>query len=371
MRFQFHLPKIIFDFGAVQRLGQELAYLGVRRPMLASDRGLNACGAVDHVRTSNPGVDFFTYAEVPENPTAAGVDAAAKAYLDNGCDGLVALGGGSVIDTAKAAAAVVVAGKPVAEFMGHPERIDFVLAPLVAVPTTAGSGSEVSTGSGIHPTPSTRALGTASAMSVPRVAICDPELTMTLPPRLTAATGVDALSHCLEGYLAKTHSPFVDGLAREGMKRAYGSVVRAFRKGDDRLARADMLMAAVAGGAGIHKGLGPVHAFAGVFGDRGLHHGTLVAIALPPAMRLAEAHAPAKMRDIADALGLEARARVSDAIGALNQQLELPKTLSAYGYGPFDFEEAVDATWKSRFNLTSPYQPTREEIAAFVKEAAG
>ncbi len=369
---QFHLPKIVFDFGAIAKLDQELGWLGVKRPMLASDKGLKAAGAIDHVVKSNPGVDFFVYPDVPENPTAEGVDAAAKAYLDNHCDGFVALGGGSVIDTVKAAAICVVSGKPVAEYMGHPERINFVLAPIVTVPTTAGSGSEVSTGSGIHPTATTRAVGTASLMSIPRVAICDPELTLTLPPRLTAATGIDALSHCIEGFLAKTPSPFIDGFVLEGMKRAHGSVVRAYKNGNDREARADMLMAAVAGGAGIHKGLGPVHAFAGVFGDRGFHHGTLVAIAMPPAMRLAEARVPEKMRAIADALGLEPRSRVSDAISALNEKLDLPKTLSSYGYGAIaNFEEAVDSTWQNRFNLTSPYTPTREEIAGFVKEAVG
>jgi alcohol dehydrogenase class IV len=369
---QFHLPKILFDFGAITRLGQELAWLGVKRPMLASDKGLKAAGAIDHVVKSNPGVDFFVYAEVPENPTADGVDAAAAAYRENRCDGFVALGGGSVIDTVKAAAACVVSGKPVAEFMGHPERINFVLAPIVTVPTTAGSGSEVSTGSGIHPTATTPAKGTASLMSIPRVAICDPDLTMTLPPRLTAATGIDALSHCIEGFLAKTHSPFIDGFVRDGMKRAFTHVERAYRDGSDREARANMLMAAVAGGAGIHKGLGPVHSFAGVFGDRGLHHGTLVAIAMPPALRLAEERVPEKMRDVADALGLEPRTRVSDAVASLNARLDLPKTLSSYGYGEIsDFAAAVDATWQNRFNLTSPYAPTRAEIVRFVKEAVG
>lgn len=369
---QFHLPKIIFDFGAVAKLAQELRWLGVVRPMLASDKGLLACGAIEHVVRANSGVDFFVYPHVPENPTAEGVDAAVKAYAENRCDGLVALGGGSVIDTVKAAAICVVSGKPVADYMGHPERIDFVLAPIVTIPTTAGSGSEVSTGSGIHPTATTRALGTASAMSIPRVAICDPELTFSLPPRLTAATGIDALSHCIEGFLAKTHSPFIDGFVREGMRRAYDHVLRAYRDGGDRDARANMLMASVAGGAGIHKGLGPIHAFAGVFGDRGLHHGTLVAIAMPPAMRLAEARVPEKMREVARALGLENGARVSEAIARLIAELDLPTTLSSYGYGAIsDFEEAVEMTWQNRFNLTSPYAPTREEIAAFVKEAVG
>lgn len=369
---QFHVPKIIFDYGAVAKLGEELKLLGVTRPMLASDKGLLACGAVAYVLDNNKGIDAFVYPEVPENPTAEGVDACAKAWLDNRCDGFVALGGGSVIDTVKAAAAVVTGGKPVCEYMGHPERINFPLKPMITIPTTAGSGSEVSTGSGIHPTTSTRAMGTASLFSIPRVAICDPELTLSLPPRLTAATGVDALSHCIEGYLAKPLSPYVDGIVLDGMKRAYDNVARAYRSGSDREARANMLMAAVAGGIGIHKGLGPVHAFAGVFGDRGFHHGTLVAIAMPHAMRLAEDRAPGKMKVIARTLGLENGARVSDAMSALNAQLELPKSLSAYGYGEVaDFEETIESTWRNRFNLTSPFEPTREEIATLVRAAFG
>lgn len=369
---RFHLPKIIFDFGSVAKLSEELKLLGVKRPMLASDRGLLACGAVAYVLDNNKGLDAFVYTDAPENPTAEGVDLCAKAWRDNGCDGFVALGGGSVIDTVKAAAVVVTANKPVAEFMGHPERINFPLVPIVTIPTTSGSGSEVSTGSGIHPTPTARAMGTASLFSIPRVAICDPELTMSLPPRLTAATGVDALSHCIEGYLAKTMSPYVDGIVLDGMKRAYDNVTRAYRSGSDREARANMLMAAVAGGVGIHKGLGPVHSFAGVFGDRGFHHGTLVAIAMPPAMRLAEERAPDKMKIIARTLGLEPGARVSDAMVALNAQLELPKTLSAYGYGEVaDFEETIEATWRNRFNLTSPFEPSREDIATLVRSAFG
>ena len=133
-----------------------------------------------------------------------------------------------------------------------------------------------------------------------------------------------------------------------------------------------MLMAAVAGGAGIHKGLGPVHSFAGVFGDRGLHHGTLVAIALPPAMLLAEERAPDKMKVVAATLGLAPGQRVSDALAEINIRLDLPKRLSGCGYGPVDdFQQAVDATWQNRFNLTSPFEPTRDEIEALVSAAYG
>ncbi len=368
---QFQLPKIIFNFGAVARLKDELALMGVKRPLLASDKGLKAAGAVDHVLKANGGVDFVVHADVPENPTTAGCEDTARIYREQKCDGLIALGGGSVIDTVKAAAVIVTSGKPLEGFLNRPDLINFTLAPIITIPTTSGSGSEVSFGSGIHPDAHSRAMSAASVFSLPRLAICDPELTVTLPPRLTAATGIDALSHCLEGYLSKTDNPFVDAMALDGMKRAFHNVERATKDGSDKAARAAMLMASSAGGISIHKGLGPVHAFAGVFGDRGFHHGTLVSIALPGAMRLAEARVPEKMKAIAQALGLEAGARVSDAIAALNGRLGLPQTLSAHGYGDYDFEEAVEATWKNRFNLTSPFEPTRDEIAALVRDAFG
>ncbi len=369
---QFHLPRIIFDFGAVSRLASELELLGVKRPLLASDKGLKACGAIDQVLAANPGMNAVVHAEVPENPTTDGCETAARIYRENGCDGFVALGGGSVIDTVKAAAVVATSGKPLTGFLNRPDLINFMLAPIVTIPTTAGSGSEVSFGAGIHPAADARAMSAASTFSVPRVAICDPELTLSLPPKLTAATGIDALSHCIEGYLSKTDSPFMDALALDGMKRAFDNVERATANGADREARAQMLLAAVAGGASIHKGLGPIHAFAGVFGDRGFHHGTLVAIAMPAALRLAESRAPAKMKAVANALGLESGARASEAVAALNVRLGLPKTLSAYGYGEVaDFEETVEATWNNRFNLSSPYAPTREEIAQMVRESFG
>lgn len=364
---EFLLPKIILEHGAIQRLPAELKLLGVKRPLLATDAGLVACGVFEQVTRAMASNDFASCTDVPENPTAEGCERTAETYVANKCDGLVAIGGGSVIDTVKAVAAMVTSGRPLSDFHGKPQNINFPLVPIVTVPTTAGSGSEVSTGAGIHPTATTRSVGAASRFSIPKVAICDPELTLSLPPRLTAATGIDALAHCVEGFLSKNYSPFVDVIALDGMARAWRNVERAYTNGADKMARMEMQLASVAGGTAIHKGLGPVHALAGTFGDRGFHHGTMVAIAMPHCARLAEQHAPEKMKRVAEALGLAAGEKPSDAFEAMNRRLDMPVNMREYGYGEGDMEEMIDDAFNSHFINASPFKPTREEMSALVK----
>lgn len=363
---EFLLPKIILEHGALQRLPGELKLLGIKRPLLATDAGLVACGVFSQVKDAMASNEFAAFTEVPENPTAEGCEQTAEAYRTHQCDGIVAIGGGSVIDTVKAVAAMVTSGRPLSDFHGKPQSINFPLVPIVTIPTTSGSGSEVSPGAGIHPTATTRSIGAASRFSIPKVAICDPDLTLTLPPRLTAATGIDALAHCVEGFLSKNESPFVDLIALDGMARAWRNIETAYKNGADKIARMEMQMASVAGGTAIHKGLGPVHALAGTFGDRGFHHGTMVAIALPHCARLAEQHAPEKMQRIATALGLPRGERPSDAFAAMNQRLEMPKNMRDYGYGDGDIEEMIDDATRSHFNLSSPFMPSREEMAGLV-----
>lgn len=368
---EFQLPKIILDHGAIKRLPAELALLGVKRPLLATDQGLVACGVFSQVTDAMASNDYAAHTDIPENPTSEGCNDAAKVYAEHKCDGIVAIGGGSVIDTVKAVAAMVTSGRPLSDFHGKTQNINFPLVPIVTIPTTAGTGSEVSPGAGIHPSATTRSIGAASRFSIPRVAICDPDLTFTLPPRLTAATGVDALAHCVEGFLSKNASPFVDMIALDGIARAYNNVENAFKNGEDKLARSEMLMASVQGGVAIHKGLGPVHALAGTFGDRGFHHGTMVAIAMPACTRLAEKHVPEKVKQIATAIGLSPGEKVSAAFARLNDRLEMPETMRAYGYGDGDINEMIDDAHGSHFLKASPYMPTRDEMTALVKEFYG
>ena len=359
------LPRLVLGSGALASLPGELALLGVRRPLLLSDRGLERAGAVAATMSAMPGMT--QHLDVPENPTAAGADLAYAAYRAGACDGVVALGGGSVIDTAKVV--VALAGgfaTRASELIGQAERIGPGVAPLVAIPTTAGTGSESSPATGMHPDATTRTLGTRSLHLVPRVAICDAALVRTLPPRLIAATGIDALSHCIEGYFAAPDHLVIDALALDGAARAFNSVAAAMAPDGD-VAREQMMAAAFMGGVAIHKGLGPAHAIATACGDQGLHHGVLCALALPLTVELVARHASAKAARIAAALGLPPCASLATALRDLNRALGLPATLREAGYRPGPIDDLVAYMVASPFNRTSPYVPTAAEYEALVR----
>jgi 4-hydroxybutyrate dehydrogenase len=355
------MPKLIFDFGAIQALPLELRALGSVRPLLITDAGLVSCGTFDRVRTSLQKRNFHVFDRTPENPTSQGVEQAFAAYTASKCDAIVAIGGGSVIDTAKMVAVLAGEGGRLSDFLGHPERVTANIAPLIAIPTTASSGSEASPGCGIHPEPNKRAIGTRSHNLVPRVAICDPEMTVSLPPRLTAGTGVDALSHCIEGFLSKAVNPVIDAIALEGVRHVCSYLQRAVSDGEDREARWHMMLGGFAGGTAIAKGLGPAHAMANALGDRGFHHGLLCAISLPIALDVVGAHVREKMEKLAHAFDLKRGESVSHAVRDLNFRVGIPDSLNEAGFGDVDIDElAADAT-ASPFNKASSYVPTSDE----------
>lgn len=354
------LPRLIFGSGALASVGQELSQLCVRRPFLLSDQGLQRAGVVAAAARVLPDSTVM-FLDVPENPTAAGADAAFAAYREGGCDGVVALGGGSVIDTAKFVVALAAGGVAyAANLLGKPELIGSDVPPFVAIPTTVGTGSESSHVSALHAEVGGPAIGTRSPRLVARVAICDPDLARTLPPRLIAATGIDALSHCVEGFFAEPANPLVDALALDGIVRVFSSVEAAMKPEGDK-ARESLMAAAFAGGTAIHKGLGPAHAIALACGDQDLHHGTLVGIALPLTVAVVAPRARAKASRIAIALGLGEGGDVAEALEALNCALGLPGTFSQVGYAADSVEALVDRMVRSPFNHASPYVPTRDE----------
>lgn len=362
----FSLPRTLLEYGALKALPAELRSLGVRRPLIVSDRGLAELGLVDRA-TSLFDRPPPVYADVHPNPVFADADQAAERYREEGCDGLVALGGGSVIDAAKFAAIIARYGGDAAGYIGDSDRIVGRVAPLVAVPTTAGTGSEASPDAGIHPYASSVSVGIRSEWVIPRTSLLDPELTLTLPPHLTAATGLDALSHCIEGYLAIGYAPFADGLALDAIRRICRALPRAVRDGDDRAARRDMMAAAFAGGVGIGKGLGPAHAFAIGCSDQGLHHGVLSALGLLATLDLVCPHVPDRAAALAEAMGLEDGARPSDGVAALMTRVGLPLTLREAGYLGGDLDAFGRAAAASHFNATSPYRPTDAEFRTAIE----
>jgi 4-hydroxybutyrate dehydrogenase len=364
-----HVPRIHFEFGAISALDAEIAYQKIERPLLLTDRNLVDLGVIERVLAALPAVARRNiFADVPPNPTAKAVDRGASLYRDGQHDGLIAVGGGSVIDCAKAIALLATHPGPISKYLGRADRIIVPPAPLIAVPTTAGTGSEVSRGCGIHPDERSRAQGLNHPLMVPSVAICDPDLTFTLPQSLTAATGLDALSHCIEGFLANTTNPLIDAIALDGVRRIFTYLERAVGNGSDREPRWHVMMAAVAGGIAIYKGLGPAHAIANTCGDHGLHHGMLVAVALPPVLRLVAAKVPERLLALAGAIGVADEAAFADAVAALNAAVGMPETIGALGYGPCDLNEMARDAAASAFNRSAPYRPTTDEYKGLISE---
>lgn len=354
------LPRLIFGPGQLSQLGAEMRSLGIIRPMLISDRGLERAGIVALVEQAAPSlVDSFL--DVPENPTADGVDKAVAAYRAASCDGIIALGGGSVIDTAKMAAALALAGLNGASLLiGKAELIGKTVAPLTVIPTTVGTGSESSPVAAIHLDPHGPPIGTRSHLLVPKLALCDPDLAHSLPPRLIAATGIDALSHCIEGFFAEPEHPIIDALALDGIARVCANITTAVTPdGDD--ARASLMAAAYAGGVAIHKGLGPAHAIALACGNQHVHHGTLVGVALPHTTRLLAHHLPGKAAKIAEAMRIDSADDIGEALAVLISSLGLPTTLSRAGYVIDDMAALIADLVDSPFNSTSPYVPNAQE----------
>jgi 4-hydroxybutyrate dehydrogenase len=372
MSFVQQFPRVHLDFGAVRLLPAELTACGITRPLVITDQGLVKCGMLARVMDTLAGRnDVVIFDETPENPTIAGVDRAIALYRRERCDGIVALGGGSVIDTAKAVAVLAGHRGPLIDYLGKPDVITHTVGPLIVLPTTAGTGSEASRGAGIHADATSRATGLNSRYIVPRVAICDPELTLSLPPRLTAGTGMDALSHCIEGFLTIADNPPAKALALDGMRHVAEFIDRAVNDGSDREARKMMMTAALEGGMAIHMGLGPGHAIANTTGDQGLHHGMMVTIAMPTVLRLMERHVPEKTRAVAEALGAKPGQTAADIVEAMNARVGIPPTIRALGYKGGDLDEMAQDASRSHFLGRSAYRPSAVEFKAMLVTVMG
>lgn len=369
-----YLTTIQFDFGAVKLLPAELERLGIRRPLLVTDKGVRAAGLLGRVIETLGASPAVVYDETPPNPTEAAVLAATEVFREGDCDGVVALGGGSAIDLGKAVALLATHPAPLQQYAaveGGAARITAKVAPLVAIPTTAGTGSEVGRGSVIV-MDSGRKLGLLSPHLLPKVAICDPELTLGLPPMLTAATGMDALAHCIETFIASAVNPTADAIALDGLRRGIGHIERATRDGSDREARSNMMIAAFEGALAFQKGLGAVHALShplGAVPGISLHHGTLNAVLLPAVLRFNRPAIGAKYDQLAEAMGLAPGADPAEAIAALNVRLGLPAGLQAMGVSRDVLPGIAQAAMKDHCHATNPRAATAEDYLRMLEES--
>ncbi|MFP4003444.1 MAG: iron-containing alcohol dehydrogenase [Alphaproteobacteria bacterium] len=370
-----YLTTTHFDFGALEKLKPTLGQLGVSRPMIATDAGLVSTGIVDTVRGAMEGLEVTVFDGTPENPTEEAVREAAQLYRDAGCDGIVALGGGSPMDLGKGVALAVTHEGPLAQYAAMEGGKVGPVAPLVAVPTTAGTGSEVSVGAVII-CEDGRKLTFAGPSLIPKVAICDPELTLGLPPRLTAATGMDAMTHCIEALLSPIVNPPAEAIALDGIERGLGRghLERAVADGSDRDARWNMMMASTEGALSFIKGLGAVHAMshaAGRLKELRLHHGTLNAVCLPHVLRYNADHVGGKFGRIRKAAGLAPDTDLADYIAELNARIGLPGSLGEMGVTRDMMPGLVENAVGDLANLTNPRKCGPEDYETLFDRAIG
>jgi len=369
MALIYYVTQIQFEFGAIKLLKQECERVGISRPLIVTDAGVKAAGVLQKALDALPGLRVVVFDQTPSNPTEAAVRAAAEVYKTQGCDGLIAVGGGSAIDCAKGVAIAATHEGPLTHYAtieGGSPRITDRVAPLIAVPTTSGTGSEVARGA-ILIVDDGRKLGFHSWFLVPKAAICDPELTLGLPAHLTAATGMDAIAHCMETFMAPAFNPPADGIALDGLARGWSHIEPATRDGSDREARLNMMSASMQGAMAFQKGLGCVHSLSHSLGgvDPRLHHGTLNAMFLPAVVRFNSAaesiQKEQRLQRMAHAMGLASASAIPEAIQEMNARLGLPTGLAAMGVREDQFDKVIAGAMADHCHKTNPRLATADD----------
>lgn len=368
--------RILFDEGAVSELPDELRRLGITRPILVTDPGIVASGMAARVAATIPLAVRFD--GVQPNPTESDVAEGLDLYRRSGCDGVIGLGGGSPIDAAKAIRLLAGHGGWLADFdltSGGLERITPNMPPMVAIPTTAGTGTEAGRGALIQLEATGRKMIVLSPWLLPSVAICDPELTHGMPPGLTAGTGMDAFTHGIESYLSTTVHPICDGIALESLRHVSRGLETSVQDGTDRRARRSMMMGALLAGISFHKGLGVVHSLAHALGGTGrAHHGTLNAILLPHALRFNREAAGSRMSDLAATLGLgrslDGPSHLATLAELLLTRLPLPKRLGDVdGLDRREIPLYADLAMQDHCHRTNPRPCTKADMEGLLDVA--
>lgn len=368
-----YLATIRYDNGAVREIPEALAACGIARPLVVTDPGLRHAapfGRVLEVLGAAPAL----FAETPPNPTEAAVLAATATYREARCDGVLAVGGGSSMDLAKGVALLATHDGPLAPYaaiLGGLPRITAATAPVVAVPTTAGTGSEVGRAALITLSDG-RKLGFISPHLIPKQAVCDPELTYGLPPGLTAATGMDAIAHCIETYLSPRINPPAEAIALDGLARAWTALPRAVAGGSDSDARWQMMMASLEGGLTFQKGLGAVHGLSHALGglkSPTLHHGTLNAVLLPAVLRFNAETTQDKYARLRTTLGLAPGADLAEALASFTARLGLPTSLRDMGVPDSALPEAARNAVLDHSTATNPRPVDEQHYLSLLRSA--
>jgi alcohol dehydrogenase class IV len=373
--------RIVFGPGRLRDVGTIAAPLG-KHALVVHGASARTGALVDLLRAQ--GVTT-TSLRVAGEPTTTLVERGAEHARREGCDLVVALGGGSVIDAGKAVAALIANREPLVEYLevvGRGRPLAEKSVPMIAIPTTAGTGAEVTRNAVLMVEEAHVKVSLRSPSMLPSVALIDPELTRSLPQRVTASTGLDALTQCLEPFVSPHATPLTDAVAREGMKRAAGALRRAFHDGSDMNARTDMSIASLCGGLALANAkLGAVHGFAAPLGGMfPIPHGETCARLLAPvaeanvrALRARAATSPALTRydEAARILTGSATARAEDAVAWLRElvdELQVPR-LGAYGVTEADVPRVVEPARRASSMQGNPVALTDDELGEILRAA--
>jgi len=337
LRANWNYPTAIrFGSGRVSELPSLCQELGVRKPCVVTDPGLASSPIMANIKKifSETGVDIFVFSNIKSNPTGINVDDGVTAYKQNNCDGVIALGGGSGLDAGKAIALMVGQSRPLWDFEDVGDNWTRVneesMAPVIAVPTTAGTGSEVGRVSVITNTAEKRKILIFHPQIMPDFVLADPELTIGLPAHLTAATGMDALSHNLEAYCSPYFHPLSNGVALEGIYLIKEALLTAYNDGNNIEARAKMLCASTMGATAFQKGLGAMHALAHPLGALyDAHHGLLNAVLMPYVLKANQSAIETKIERLCNYLKIDNGFKgFLDWVLELRSSLKIPHTLA-------------------------------------------
>ena len=371
-----YLNKPYFGNGSIDSLPKIIKNLKLKRPLICSDPGLSEVGMTNKIvdLISNE-VYVSLYEETPANPTEKAVNDALSLYRLGECDSLIGFGGGSSMDLAKAVALMANHPGNVSDYSVNEGGIKKIneTVPVIAIPTTSGTGSEVSSGSVIIMNDG-RKLLLISEFLRPKAAICDPELTLGLPPLITAGAGMDALTHCIEAILSPRIDPPAEAVGLDGIEKVIRekSLIRAVKDGQDKEARWNMMMASTEGAMAFSKGLGAVHSMSHAIGadqELRLHHGTLNAVILPTVLRFNKDHVGNKYSNISRAMGKKDSSDLSEIIELLNIEIGLPVGLKEMGVTENMIPSLVEHSETDPSNATTPRLPNRDEWEKLFLEA--
>ncbi len=374
-----------FGAGAIASLNDCLSNLKVEKPLIVTDQGLVDCGLLDEIiRKANLSASVSIFSDVDPNPTEANVQAGIEVYHAQGCDGIIGIGGGSAIDGAKGIRLKAHHEGPLNDYgilnQGWLKMTE-PIPPMIAIPTTAGTGSEVARGTMLIEETNGIKIAVVGERLFSSISICDPGLTLGLPPFLTAGTGMDAFTHCVEEYISPKFNPVISGIALEGMRLNHASLLTVYQDGSNLEARANVMASAMMGGMGFAKGLGIVHSISHAVGALfGGHHGTLNALLLPACLEFNRQSCLPRFRQLAQAVSIPVESKTDDEcadafiehIRQLNTELNIPSTLESFNITTDDdIEKLIPLCEADHCRLTNPRMPTAEDFRELLQMHLG